>query len=499
MTTATQEKVESKKDWKLGVAANVVMKMIGFEPTGEEQARILRCRKRFKQIVGGERAGKSKLAAADLSIHILEDMAKHPGEMLLYWLVAADYERTRAEFGYIVEYLEKLTMPGISKVESSKRVDPGLIELQYKGEVKPRIRIETKSGKDPRTLAMFAPHGIVGCEASQLDLETYFKCCARLTEKRGWFFLSGTLEGSLGWYPGLQKAWTHGNKDEQSFILPATSNRILYPLGENDPEIQRLKSNSSDAFFMERIMGMAAPPKGIVFTEFRPDVHIREVEYNPDLPIYIWEDPGYGHAHAIEIAQVAQGGQVRVVDEIYEQGIITEDLIQACIMRRWWKNPNKTLVIEPNYATQHHGTHSIAEIWAAPPARLTAMGTKIKISEGTERLKSFLKVNPLTGEPGIVFSPKCKGILSEVGAYPNPFDGQTKVYSWKVDREGNVVGDEPDDKWNDGCKAVIYGLVEQFGLSHTGASEFFTMKRYGVEHMKRVPSHFKQVGRYARI
>ena len=471
----TTETVEVSKDWGFEPFAASVLKMIGFEPTGEEQAKIIRCRKRFKQVVGGERAGKSQEASSDFIVHLFEDMAKFKDESLLYWLVAADYERTRAEFNYIVEFLGKLGMP----VSASKRVDPGLIEVQYQGEPKPRLRIETKSGKDPRTLAMFAPHGIVGCEASQLDLETYFKCMARLAEKRGWFHLSGTYEGSLGWWPGLAAAWRHGNKDEQSFILPTPSNKILYPLGEKDPEIERLKRNSSDAFYMERIMGIAAPPKGMVFSEFRPDIHIREVEYDPNLPIYIWEDPGYGHAHAIEVAQIAQGGQVRVFDEIYEQGIITEDLIQACIMRPWWKNTNKTLVIDPNYATQHHGTHSVAEIWLAAPAQLTAMGTKVKISEGTERLKSFLKVNPLTGEPGIVFSPKCKGVLSEVGAYPNPFDGQTKVYSWKMDREGNVIGDEPDDRWNDGCKAIIYGLVERFGLSSGGESQFFTVSTYG--------------------
>ena len=93
-------------------------------------------------------------------------------------------------------------------------------------------------------------------------------------------------------------------------------------------------------------------------------------------------------------------------------------------------------------------------------------------------MKSFLKVNPLTGEPGIVFNPKCKGILSELGVYPNPFDGQTKVYSWKMDKEGNVIGDEPDDRWNDGCKAIIYGLVERFGLTSGGDSKFFTMTSF---------------------
>lgn len=474
--------VEERVDYHLGEATELILKMIGFEPTGPEQAAILRCRKQHKAISGGERSGKSNEAGVEGVLHIFEDTVKFPGEPLLYWLVAADYDRTRAEFNYIADYLTVLGMP----VSVSKRVDPGLIEVQYPEEKAPRIRIETKSGKDPRTLAMFAPHGIIACEASQLDIETWMKILSRLTEKHGWLHASGTYEGSLGWWPGVIKAWGFGSETEQSFLLPATTNKFIYPLGENDPALLHLKANSSDEFYMERIKGVAAPPKGLVFKEFRADIHIRDIEYDPDLPIYIWDDPGYGHAHAIEVAQIAAGGQIRVFDEIYERGMITQDMIDMAIQRRWWKNGNKTLVIDPHYADQHQGTHSIKEIWQAPPAELTTSGIKVKIAEGTERLKSFLKVNPQTGEPGIIFSPNCVGVLSELGALPDPFDGLTKVYTWKMGKDGEVVGEEPDDRYNDGIKAIIYGIVERFGIVASADNQFFTMKRYGVRRKERV-------------
>jgi hypothetical protein len=490
-----------KKNWNLSPQATFLFDRVGFEPTGEEQAKILRSRKQKKLVVGGDQSGKSLEASKDFLIHWLEDALRHnsfdedspDGDTLLYWLVAMDYERTRAEFSYIVEDLMKLGLP----VESSKRVDPGYIEVKYKDEPKPRLRIETKSGKDPRTLAMFAPHGIVVCEASQVDLETFWKCLSRIAPRDGWLHLSGTFEGSLGWYPGLAAAWAHGSATEQSFRLPSPTNWHLYPGGEADPKILELQRQTSDDFYLERIMGIASPPKGRVFTEFRADVHIREVEYDPDLPLYIWEDPGYGHAHAIHAAQIAQGGQIRVFWELYERGMITEDMIDICMTQPWWKNSNKVLVIDPNYATQHHGTHSIAEIWQRK-AGLTTRGVKVKIAEGTERMKSFLKVNPLTGGPGIVWSPSCRGVLSEFGAYPDPFDGQTRVYSWKQDKDGNVVGDEPDDRWNDGLKADIYGIVERFGLVTSAGNEFIPMRRYGTETRRR-PSHLKKRERvYAR-
>lgn len=467
-----------------------MLRLIGFEPTGEEQARILRCRKKFKAVSGGEQAGKSIEASADYILHFAEDLATFPGENLLYWLVAADYDRTKAEFNYITENLARL---GLDVEDRSKVVNPGFINVsRKKGDRKPFCRIETKSGKDPRTLSMFAPNGIIGCEASQLDLETYQKCLARIAPKNGWLHLAGTHEGKLGWFPSLIRAWKHGSKEEQSFVLPSPSNWHFYPQGLDTPSLVRLKRESSDDFFNERIMGEAAPPAGMVFEkEFRPDIHIRDLEYDPNLPVYISEDPGYAHAHAIEVWQIASGGQIRVFDEIYRRGVITQDLIEIAMRREWWKNDNKTLVIDPNYASQHAATHSIAEIWLAKTGIVASAGKKISIRDGTERLKSFLKVDAVTKEPGIIFNgklrldeatgemkPTCVGVLSELGAYPNPFDNQTHVYSMKKDRDGNIIGDTPDDRWNDGLKAIIYGIVEHYGLTYSDESSEFITQAY---------------------
>ena len=110
---------------------------------------------------------------------------------------------------------------------------------------------------------------------------------------------------------------------------------------------------------------------------------------------------------------------------------------------------------------------------------LVAGGERGKINSGTERLKSFLKVDPLTGLPRIVFSPHNKGVLSELGAGPNPFDGQTRPYKWKVDKDGHIYGDTPEDKNNHGLKAIIYGLVDRYGYVTSTDHEVIKVRRYG--------------------
>ncbi len=437
---------------------NYLYNKVDFSPT-QEQKVILDSDKRFILVAGGEQAGKSMIASK-----FLLKKAFETEEAGLYWLVAADYERTRAEFEYLVSDFAQL---GILK-KASKRVDPGRIELAD-GTV-----IETKSAKDPRTLAMKAPNGIIGCEASQLDLESFYRLRGRCAPRKAWLFLAGTFESSLGWYPQMFQSWKYGVNNEQSYSLPSWTNKHLYPEGKNDPEILRLKESSSDDFFMERIEGIPSPPRGIVFPEFRPDIHVSEnIEYVPDEPVHIWIDPGYAGAYALCAVQIIND-QVRVFDEIYEQNLITEEIINIAQNRPWYKDLTYGVIDIAGY--QHQAMSAPAEVWLDSTG-LFLDSEKININDGTERLKSTLKLTG-KGEPKLIISPKCKGLLSEFGAAANPFDGQTKVYQWKVDRDGNVVGNQPQDKYNHGIKALIYGLINHFGYSFVTGRSTIQVRRW---------------------
>ena len=79
-----------------------VYDLVGFKPT-DLQENILSSDKRFILVAGGEQAGKSMVAAKFLLQKFMHDDS--PG---LYWLVAADYERTRAEFEYLTADFAKM-------------------------------------------------------------------------------------------------------------------------------------------------------------------------------------------------------------------------------------------------------------------------------------------------------------------------------------------------------------------------------------------------------
>ena len=432
----------------------LIFDLLDFTP-GALQNPLLQSKHRFIQITGGVRAGKSTLSTKILWSR--RDFNKKQR----FGLLGADYRMTTSEFNMLSEDAQRM---GIwNEKGSSRRVDPGQITLTD-GTI-----IETLTGKDPQTVAMHSYDGIIMCEAAQCGVELYHRAQERVAESRGWIVMSGTLEGSLGWYSKMHGVWLFGNEEHQSFSLPSWSNEAVFPGGRQDPEILRLESEMSEQSFLERIAGVPCPPRGLVFPEFRPDIHVRDVEWaGEETPVYIWEDPGYGtgSAHAILAAQIIDG-QVQIFDEIYEQGIITQDLIGICQKRPWWKSP-KQLVCDPHYKDQHHSMGSVAEVWLKE-TRLVAGGERVAILPGIERLKSFLKVDALTGMPGIVVNPRCLGLLSELGAAPHPFPGpnlgETCAYRWKMDRDGRVVGETPEDKFNHSLKAISYGLVYKFGYA----------------------------------
>ena len=334
-------------------------------PTAE-QAEILASDRRFILVAGGEQAGKSVVASLFLIRKYFEltsarsvegSVAKarpggraRPHSPPLYWLVGATYDETQREFRYLAEWFGTLNL----LAEATKRVDPGRIVLSD------GTRIETKSAIDHRTLSKEAPDGIIGCEASQLDSIVFDRMRGRVTARNGWLFLAGTFESSVGWYPQLFKTWRQGGPDRRSFSLPSWTNRVLYPGGRDDAQLAALQADSTDDFFMERIAGRPVPPKGLVIPEIRPDVHVRDISYVPGIPVRLAIDPGYAGAYAVEALQYIDGREV-IVDEIYERGLVTEEIIEMARSRPWWSDVEGGVIDVAGY--QHHSMPAPAEAW----------------------------------------------------------------------------------------------------------------------------------------
>ena len=411
--------------------------LVGIEAT-DGQLPILLDDSRFILIAGGERAGKSFVAAVKALPRLLE------GD--LFWLVGKEYAQCQAEWNYLVEFLTKL---GWLDSPPTKNIDPGEIRF-LEGK-----RIITKPTSHPEKIATMAPDGIIACESAQIEFEAHLRLRGRLAEKRGWMIESGTFESSIGSFVERYTRWQGYNDEEaKSHSLPSWTNSVVYPGGRLDPEILSLERNMPTDKFMERHGGEPCPPSNRAIPEFSNKIHVGEYKYNPQLPVMVWIDPGYAGAYSI-LAVQKWAEQVVIVDEVYLQGYVTKEMIIIAQNKPWW-NLVESGVIDIA-GKQHQAMEAPTEVWLTE-GHLPLRSQKVKEEYGVELLRSFLKVNPLTGKPRLLVDAGCKGFISECGGCRSPVDGGGMWLRDKVTRK--LV-----DRNNHSVKACIYGLVDSFGYA----------------------------------
>ena len=280
-----------------------------------------------------------------------------------------------------------------------------------------------------------------------------------------WLLMTGTMEQGKRWYSQLAKEWGIAGPDKDWIQMKSAGNPYTFPGGEESPELLLKREEMPLSLYQERFEGIPMVPTGLVFPEFMPDLHVSSLaEYEPGRQVQIWEDPGYGSdsAHVLLAAHIIDG-QVRVFDEIYVNGIATETIIRDIFRQKEWAKDTEVRVPDPHYSDQKHaGTDSVNEIWRKLEPRLKTAGKRERLNPRLERVRSML-IPTAQGAPKIIIHPKCQGILSEVGLCFNPIDKLEHVYMYKVDHDGQIVGDEPIDKFNHAWEALGRGLYYNFG------------------------------------
>ena len=331
------------------------------------------------------------------------------------------------------------------KSSSYPKVGPCQLETMF------GAQIVTKSADDVRKLAGVSPEGILMCEAAQCDYEVWLKLRGRLTEKRAWLWMSGTFEGSLGWYPELFNRWQADNpEDAKSFSIPTWANLAIFPGGRNDPEIKALEATYPADLFMERCAAVPCPPTGLVFREFKYDTHVTAAaKYDPQLPVELAIDPGYATAYYVGAVQFRER-HAYLIDEIYAQGEVAEQVIARCKRRPWWKSVHGGVIDVAG--KQHPGSKSQVEIWQCE-AGVWLRANKVPIVDGILRMRTYL-ADPADadGKPLLHFNPVCKGVLAEFGKY-----------KYAKDAESRPISELPIDRDNHGIKAISYLLYDRFG------------------------------------
>lgn len=396
---------------------------------------------------GGWRGGKSKATA-------MEAFACWPAWKLLY-VVGYKYENTLAEFDYLDQAFHELGARTGSTIVTRRNRPPSgqqRCTLELLDGAKRVVTVSVHEGPQAMTGKGEAPDMILLVEFEGHGYDTYLAARGRVAEKRGRLILSGTFPDDTGWQAQLWERWLPGveTEDAAAFSLATWDNLEVFSGGWDDPEITALRATYPEAELMRKFGARPQKPPTLVFPEFEYALHVRDfVEYDDGLPVEVWVDPGYGEsAYAVLAVQIV-GRWVFVVDEVYERGLIGEQVIELCKRREWWPPTGGVIDVA---GRQHHAAKSQVEVWVGE-AGVYLRSQPVSLEAGRERLKSFLLKQPETDEPRVFISPKCKGLIAEFGRY-----------MWRRLPEERVAGEQPVDRHCDALKAIGYGLVDRFGV-----------------------------------
>jgi hypothetical protein len=173
-----------------------------------------------------------------------------------------------------------------------------------------------------------------------------------------------------------------------------------------------------------------------------------------DIELEVWIDPGTQHAYAVLFVAI-HDEKVYVLDEIWVKDKITEQVITMATQHPLWKRVKRGVI--DIAGEQRHAMAAPALLWRSKDwAGLQLGEQKVGIKDGIVRLRSFFQLDSrfTPPQPKLLISPKCSGLIWELS------DG----WRYKLDKEKQVFSEEPYKIHDDACKALIYGLVDHFGL-----------------------------------
>jgi len=428
----------------------------------DEQAAIYYEQSRLIQVTGGWRAGKSYVTALHLWARVLQGR--------LWWVVGPDYGSADAEYSYLVQWAieSELYHSHTTRREESNEL---ILNLSYEGQP---IRIVTKSARHPERLGSVAPDGVYMVEAAQHAVEAYFQLIGRTAERRALLFFSGTLEGASGWYADFHTDNEAGygefyDSEAVTIALPSWANRVIYPEGANDPEIQRQKRLLPPEVFEEKYAGKRTMPAHRVLKEFSVERNCGVPPWGPGLDtnrsVELWIDPGIAHPHAVLAVQF-HGRTAWVVDIVYMKERTCQQVIDVCKKRAWWKLVDYWVMDIAGRNRNAAGT-SYWQIWSSNLPGVPARATKVTLVSGYDRHRECLLADE--GDPKLMFLEKhCGPILIEYGKH---------VY--KTLPDGTVISEQPVDLWNDAIKAATYGLWDHWGPVTRGSSQASAKVQFG--------------------
>lgn len=263
-------------------------------------------------------------------------MSRISGGPQMGWIVGPQYTDSEKEFRVVYDSFRK---QGIDKecIKFVNNVESGNMHLRTSW----GFDLAAKSAGKPETLVAEGLDFVLMVEAGRHRRKTWGQYIRpTLSDKRGWALFSGVPEGrsqnSL-----LYSLWSRGQLASkpawQSWKLPSWTNTITFPGGREDPEILDAEDDLTEAEFNRQYGAEFEERVGRVMQDWDDEVHLTDLEYNPNWPLYMATDYGYIDPFVVLWIQVDEWNNVYVIRErrwtMTDTNQVCEDLLENPIDR----------------------------------------------------------------------------------------------------------------------------------------------------------------------
>lgn len=400
---------------------------------------------RFKTLTCGRRFGKTVAGVRDIG-----PLVYIPDTFI--WVVGPTHGLALKEFRIFRRDLMRLERGGYLKLYKNIY---DAANGRYFLQVHNGATIEVRSQEKEDQMVGEGLTGIILAEVARLKPHIWTELLRpTLTDYHGVARFATTPRGR-NWYYDLVEA-AKGNREWATFHKPSWANPVVYPLGREDPEIIELERTTPRLEFAQEYAAEFTSHAGLVYDEFDVDVHVRELDLLPDVPVTGWVDVGFSDPFVCLAVQVPPQGPVRVLDEYYRERMTPSE--HAEVMREWFVRSGGIGVIPEVLYCDPRSPDGIRDLkregWAAKaaPALDRRRNVDNPVIVGVKKVKQLLREQPFTGQPGILIHPRCKMTIKEFG-----------LYEW--------INDEPDPKKNNHCvDAIRYGVLSEVARDVIGIS-----------------------------
>lgn len=323
--------------------------------------------------------------------------------------------------------------------------------------------------EEPDKLRSLNLSGFLIDEANQVSEEAFLLLQGRL---RGSGLRKGIIVSNPNGHDWLYR-WFYKKDHLRSDQAKNQFSLIMAPSTENvhlpDGYIQDMMNAWSDERIKREIMGSFDAFEGMVYHEFRRDVHVVRPFRIPDTwERHIRKDHGYRNPAAFVCFAISPEGEVYVYREFYEREWLIHELLNGDTKTKKIGFVEKcrgekflTAKIDPSTRARRGttGASDYDEYVKHWPESFPALQmAKNDVQVGIDRVKSYLKVNPKNNKPLLYIFDTCENLLEEITTYRYP-DLKPNQQGKKSEHEKPI---KVDDHALDALRYMIVDLPEPY-------------------------------------